>query len=86
MHELSLFRDLMEKLTAIAEENPGKRITQITVVLGAHSHLSAEHFRYHFDELSGGTAAHGATLDIVEDSDKTAPHAQSVLLKSVEIT
>lgn len=85
MHEMGLFRDLMEKLSQIAEEHPGKRIQKISLSLGALSHLSADHFRYHFDALCKGTAAEGAALDITVDSDKNASHAQGILLQSVDV-
>ncbi len=84
VHEMSLFRDLMEKLNQVALENPGKRITKVKVVLGALSHLSESHFQFHFDELSRGTPIEGAMVDIEEDTDKEAPHAQSVVLTSVD--
>lgn len=85
MHEASLFKDMMEKIRSIAEANPGKKITKIKVVLGVFSHLSPDHFQYHFDDLAKGSAAENAVLDIEEDPDENAPHAQGLLLQSVEI-
>ncbi len=85
MHEMSLFKDLLAKIASLSEENDGKRIVKMKIKLGAHSHLSAPHFRDHFDTFSLGTAAEGAQLEIIEDKDENAPHAQSVMLESVEI-
>ena len=85
MHEASLFKDLMQKVHSIAEDNPGKKITKLKVVLGVYSHLSPEHFQVHFDELSKGTAAEGAELDISEDPNQNAPYAQGLALESIDI-
>jgi len=86
MHEFSLFKDLMTKIESISQENEGKKIVRLNVTLGALSHLSPSHFQDHFDQLSKGTAAEGAILEIKEDKDQRAQHAQEVILESVEIT
>lgn len=85
MHEMSLFKDLMEKIEAVSQENGGKKIVKIRVLLGALSHLSKDHFRHHFDTFVKGTAAEGSQVDIALDKDKNAPHAQGVVLESVEL-
>jgi len=85
MHEMSLFKDILNKIEMISRENEGKKIVKLTVLLGALSHLSAPHFQEHFDSFSKGTAAEGAELDIIEDKNEKAPHAQSVVLKQVGI-
>jgi len=85
MHEMSLFKDILNKIESLSCENDGKKIVKMTVLLGALSHLSAPHFREHFDSFSKGTAAEGADLEVIEDTDDEAPYAQSVILKQVEI-
>lgn len=85
MHELSLFKDLLNKIESISEENQGKQIVKLKVRLGALSHLSVSHFREHFDQFSIGTKAEGAELEVVEDDDPNSPIAQSLVLESVEI-
>ena len=82
---MSLFKDIMNKIESISNDHQGKKIVKMKVVLGALSHLSAPHFREHFDSFSKNTAAEGADLEIIEDNDDQAPHAQSVILESVEI-
>ena len=85
MHELSLFKDILNKIESISQDNEGKKIVKMKVRLGALSHLSASHFQQHFDQFSIGTKAEGADLEIVEDNDQSAPYAQSIVLESVEI-
>ena len=85
MHELSLFKNLLRKIASISEENEGKKIVVLTIKLGALCHLSADHFREHFEQFSVGTAAEGALLEIEECADYHAPDAQEMVLQSVEI-
>ncbi|HZT70801.1 MAG TPA: hydrogenase maturation nickel metallochaperone HypA [Terriglobia bacterium] len=85
MHEASLMKDLVRKLEEIAREQNARRITGVCVKLGALSHMSASHFREHFAAASKGTPAEGALLDIEVMSDTSDPHAQDILLESVEV-
>jgi len=85
MHEMSLINDLMRKILRVADEQGARRIVGLKVELGALSHLSASHFREHFEEASAGTPAEGARLDIVEMTDIHDSHAQDILLRSVEV-
>ncbi len=85
MHEMSLINDLLRKIMRVAEEHGARRIVGVKVELGALSHLSADHFREHFDEAAVGTPAAGARLDIVEQADIHDPHAQDILLRHVEV-
>lgn len=85
MHELSLINNLLNKVNSIAQEQKAKRIVGVKVKLGSLSHISAEHFREHFYEGVAGTAAEGARLDIETSSDVNDPHAQDILLQSVEM-
>lgn len=86
MHEASLMKDLMKKILKVAEENGATRVTGIKVKLGALSHMSPEHFQEHFDQISPGTIAAGAQIEAVQLSDMEDPHAQDILLESVEVT
>ena len=85
MHELSLIADLMRKIEAVAREHQATRITGVRVKLGALSHISADHFREHFAQAARGTVAEGARLEIEVLTDMSDPHAQDILLDSVEI-
>lgn len=85
MHELSLIADLMRKLEDLARQHGARRITRVQVRLGTLSHISPEHFREHFEETARGTVAEGAALDIRVSTDLNDPHAQDILLESVEI-
>ncbi len=85
MHEASLMRDLFRKIDDVSREHDGARVMSLTVRLGALSHFTTAHFREHFEIASPGTSAAGATVEVVLCDDMTAPHAQSVLLESLEL-
>ena len=85
MHEASLMNDLMRKIEAVAREQNARRILGIRVQLGALSHMSAGHFREHFAMASRGTVAEGAELNIDVLTDTSDPHAQEILLESLQI-
>jgi len=85
MHEMSLMRDLLEKINLITKANEGARPVAVTVKLGAMSHISAGHFREHFDEAIRGTPLEKVSLSVIVSEDLDDPRAQDILLESVEL-
>ena len=85
MHEASLMDDLMRKIQAVAQEQNASKVLGISIKLGALSHMSAGHFREHFAVVSQGTIAEGAKLNIEALTDLSDPHAQQIMLESMEI-
>ena len=85
MHEFSLLKDLLGKIKTIAEENASDKVIGVKVKLGALAHISPEHFREHFNHAVVGTLAEGAKLEIETLTDMSDPHAQEVILDSVEL-
>jgi len=85
MHEMSLINDLLKQVETIAKKNKASRVTRAKVRLGALSHISADHFREHFIEGTAGTLAEGAELDIENSADLNDPHAQDILLISIDV-
>ena len=85
MHESSLAVGLVRRIESIARAQQARRVVEVAVSLGALSHLSAEHFREHFQIAAAGTAAEDAHLDIDVRTDLTDPHAHDVLLRHVEV-
>ena len=85
MHEFSLLANLMKKINAIAAENNARRVTDVHVSLGALAHISADHFREHFEQAARGTVAESAELKITEKTDTGDPLAQEILLESLEV-
>jgi hydrogenase nickel incorporation protein HypA/HybF len=85
MHELSLMADLMRKIEVIAREQNARRVTRIKVTLGALSHLSAAHFREHFEHAARGTISQDAELEVNVATDARDPRAQDIMLESVEV-
>jgi hydrogenase nickel incorporation protein HypA/HybF len=85
MHEQSLMADLMRKINAIGKEQNTQKIVCVRIKLGALSHISADHFREHFVQATLGSCAEQAQLDIEVLTDLNDPHAQEILLDSVEV-
>ncbi len=85
MHEFSLLKDIMEKLTQISEQEEGARIAVVRITIGALAHISPAHFQEHFEHAARGTVAQGAILDIQENMDRDDPMAQEIILNSVDI-
>ena len=86
MHEYSLLNDLIKKIEMITKKQKAVRVIGVKVKLGALSHISADHFRGHFDEAVKGTMADGAVLEIEQLTDETDDCAQDIMLDSVEIS
>ncbi len=85
MHETGMVRDLIRRIDQAVAANGAVRVLGVQVWLGALSHLSAEHFREHFEIESRGTPAEGAQLTITESTDETDPRAQRLMLESLEL-
>lgn len=85
MHEAHLMTDLLHKLEALAREDGAGRIAQVEVWLGALCHISAGHFREHFERETVGTVAEGAELSLIESDDPRHPQAQDIVLRSVSL-
>ena len=85
MHEFSLINDLMRKIKDIAREQGATKVVGVKVKLGALAHISADHFREHFEEAAAGTVATGARLEVELNPDENDPNAQDILLDSVEV-
>ena len=85
MHELSLIKDLIRKITTIAREQHASKVLSVTVKIGALSHISHDHFRDHFVLASRGTISEGARLNIEFMTDVTDPQSQEVLIENIEV-
>lgn len=85
MHEHSLIKNLITRVTDIAGDENADKLVSIKVKLGALSHISAEHFREHFENETQGTILEGVELEVEELSDLHDPLAQEIILESLEI-
>lgn len=77
--------DILRKIEAIAREQNATHVTKVSLRLGALAHISPEHLREHFVEAVRGTVAEGAELSVESIEEIHDPHAQDILLTSVEI-
>lgn len=84
-HELSLMADLLSKVESVARDEDAAAVTRISVRLGALSHMSPAHFREHWQHAAQGTLAEGAAIEIETSDDLADPHAEDILLRSVEV-
>jgi hydrogenase nickel incorporation protein HypA/HybF len=85
MHEHSLIANLLSRIEAIAREQNATRVVGVSVWIGALAHISAGHFREHFESGSRGSLAEGARLDIELSADVDHPQAQDIRLRSIEV-
>lgn len=85
MHEHVLIKDLLKKVNEISAKEGKKKVISLKVKLGALSHISAEHFREHFNHETKGTSLEGAKLYVEELSDISHPKAQEIILESLEL-
>ena len=85
MHEFSIIKDLMRKISTIAHEQHASKVLCVTIKLGALSHISPDHFREHFVHASQGTISEGARLNIEFMTDITDPQSQDVLIQNIEV-
>jgi len=85
MHEAHLISDLLHKIEALASENVGSRVVAVEVWLGALCHISAAHFREHFERETKGTLAENAALSLLVSDDLRHPQAQDIVLRSVSL-
>lgn len=84
-HELSLLSDLLRKIESVSHEHGDRAVVGVTLRLGALAHIAPDHLREHFQHATFGTAASGARLVIHETHDLQDPHAQDIMLESVEV-
>ena len=89
MHEAGLARDLIQRAEETALAEGVRRVTAVTVRIGALAGVTGDHLREHFIAEAKGTMAEGAALEVVEGpGDEAAladPHAMDVLLVGVEV-
>lgn len=85
MHEQGLINDLIRKILKLAEKEQAVKVTKVSVKLGALSHMSASHFKEHYDIAAKGTIAEQAVIETEESEDIYDPNAQVVLLKSIDV-
>jgi len=63
MHELGIARNIV---AIVDEAAKGRRVACVTLEIGALSGVMSEAIAFCFDAVAAGTAAEGATLEIVE--------------------
>lgn len=89
MHEAGLARDLISKAEDLAIAEGARRVTAVTVRIGALANVTGEHLREHFAEEAKGTLAEGAVVEVMEgpggEDALTDPHCMDLLLVGLEV-
>lgn len=85
MHEHGLMKTLMRRIDQVAVAEGARRVTRVSVWLGALSHMTPAHFGEHFRDSSRGGVAEGATIDCVPSDDIHDARASEVVLTGVEV-
>jgi len=89
VHEAGLARDLISKAEDLAIAGGARRVTAVTVRIGALANVTGEHLREHFAEEAKGTLAEGAVVEVVEGPNGgaalTDPHSMDLLLVGLEV-
>lgn len=85
MHEMSLLKDIMEKINRIAQQEKSTQVDKVTITIGAMAHISSDHFKEHFYHAALGGPAEKAELDVIEATDPEDPLAQEIVLNSVVV-
>jgi hydrogenase nickel incorporation protein HypA/HybF len=85
MHEHALIAALIGQILKTAAAEKARRVTAVSVRLGALTHLRPDHFAEHFAQAAAGTIAEGAALRTVVSDDINDPHAADLMLTAVEV-
>jgi hydrogenase nickel incorporation protein HypA/HybF len=89
VHEAGLARDLIRKAEDLAIAEGARRVTAVTVRLGALANVTGDHLREHFVEEAKGTMAEGAVVEVVEgpggEEALTDPYSMDLLLVGIEV-
>jgi hydrogenase nickel incorporation protein HypA/HybF len=85
MHDAHLMAGLIRQILEVSHAEGAKRVTGVSVCLGALSHISPEHFVEHFKRVSASTPAEGARLDVSVSGDVDDARAQDIVLQSIEV-
>ena len=88
MPEAGLARDLIRRAEDLAIAEGARRVTAVTVRIGALASVTGDDLRVHFAEEARGTMAEGATVEVVAGPDGedglADPHSMDLLLVGIE--
>lgn len=85
MHEEALFKDLRRKFEEIGATQGVRRITRVTLWIGALSHLTEDHLREDWARVVQGTPADGAILEVKLSHDLNDSRAETIVIESVGV-
>jgi len=80
MTDKTFIRNFINQVETAARQQGAKKITAISVKLGAGSKIDANYLTFHFLLASQGTLAEGAQLNI-----HSSPDTQDLILESLEV-
>ncbi len=72
MHELGIAQEMLKVALDYAAKNHAQKITQLNIEMSAAADESEDSLRFHFENLTCGTMAEGARVEI----SRVAAHAK----------
>lgn len=84
MRETSIVTNLLREVEAMAADQDAERVVAVTVRLGARAGITPARLRERFIEAARDSLAEDATLEIIAESNPSAPTAEHIRLEGIE--
>jgi len=85
MHEEGILRDVIRKAEEVARTEGAGRVTRVRLWVGARSHLTGPELQDRWAHAVQGTPLEGAPVDIEVSRDPDHAHAETVVLRSLDV-
>jgi len=85
MHESKLVTNLVDEAVRVAELNSSDKVRDVTLSIGALSHVTPLSLESHMKDAAHGTLIADATLTITKATDPYAADALDVRLVSMRV-
>jgi hydrogenase nickel incorporation protein HypA/HybF len=85
MHESRLVADLIEEAVRIADMNGSADVREVSLAIGALSHVTPESLQSHLVEAAAGTVVGETTFKVTKSADTSAADALDIRLVSMTI-
>ena len=76
-------RDLRRKIVEVSERHGGRRVSRVSLEVGALSHVTEASLRQRWETTFAGTPAASARLTVETASDLADPGAQGVRITEI---
>lgn len=83
MHELSLMKNLIKKISDLSKQQGGRKITRMEFSKGAFCQLNTQHFESHIYELAAPWLHKNFSMVIVEGGIEDTENLSDIVLNQV---